>query len=157
MSVETHTIRTDQKIGGFFGEYRFLSNFDLPKNGVYFLGLKFPSSEHAFMYAKLASDQELTHYNYVIQLDCKQVKKWGRTVPLRPDWEDIKLATMGAILLDKFSRNEDIRAKLLATQDKELEETNWWGDLYWGRDLQGNGQNNLGKTLMHVRSILRNK
>jgi predicted NAD-dependent protein-ADP-ribosyltransferase YbiA (DUF1768 family) len=36
-----------------------------------------------------------------------------------------------------------------------LEERNSWGDSYWGTDINGVGENNLGKILMDIRSELK--
>ena len=52
----------------------------------------------------------------------------------------------------KFSQNPEL-AKKLATGDRYIEETNWWGDTIW-RVYRGEGQNLLGKILMDVCSRL---
>ena len=37
--------------------------------------------------------------------------------------------------------------------DRYIEETNNWSDIFWSVDyLSGNGENNLGKILMDIRS-----
>lgn len=46
--------------------------------------------------------------------------------------------------------------QLLATGTRYLEETNTWGDTYWGV-CEGKGLNMLGKTLMQVRDELRRR
>jgi predicted NAD-dependent protein-ADP-ribosyltransferase YbiA (DUF1768 family) len=43
---------------------------------------------------------------------------------------------------------------LLATDDEELVEGNWWNDTFWGV-CRGDGENNLGKIIMKVRDELR--
>jgi predicted NAD-dependent protein-ADP-ribosyltransferase YbiA (DUF1768 family) len=58
---------------------------------------------------------------------------------------------MREILIAKFSQNEDIKGKLLATGDTELIEGNTWGDTFWGV-CRGEGTNWLGKLLMEVRT-----
>ncbi len=59
-------------------------------------------------------------------------------------------------VLDKFTRNPQLREMLLATGDKYLEETNHWGDKYWGVDYKtGVGFNKLGVILMDVRDRLK--
>jgi hypothetical protein len=71
-------------------------------------------------------------------------------VIVRDDWENIKLEIMDRILTDKFYRNLEEREKLLSTENKYLEETNWWGDRFWGV-CKGTGANNLGLILMKIR------
>ena len=76
----------------------------------------------------------------------------GRSVSLRPDWEDIKDDVMLEGLYRKFT-NDELAEWLLDTGDEELVEGNWWGDRYWGV-CNGIGQNKLGKLLMKVREEL---
>ena len=59
---------------------------------------------------------------------------------------------MEYLLLQKFFIPE-LREKLLATGNEELIEGNWWGDTYWGV-CKGKGENNLGKSLMKIRTEL---
>ncbi|MFI4987568.1 MAG: NADAR family protein, partial [Alphaproteobacteria bacterium] len=82
------------------------------------------------------------------------IKHWGSALALRPDWESVKDAVMLALARDKFARNAELKAKLLATGSGLIEEGNSWGDLYWGIALEdkphlgikaGQGQNRLGK------------
>jgi predicted NAD-dependent protein-ADP-ribosyltransferase YbiA (DUF1768 family) len=54
---------------------------------------------------------------------------------------------------DKFSRNPELRVKLLNTGDLQLVEGNYWGDTFWGV-CNGKGENHLGKILMRVRKEL---
>ena len=62
---------------------------------------------------------------------------------------------MLAIVFDKFWRNPTLKQRLLATGQRYLEETNHWGDLYYGVDYRtGKGQNVLGQILMKVRTCL---
>ena len=53
----------------------------------------------------------------------------------------------------KFRQNRELADKLIATGDRLLEETNWWGDKIWGT-YQGVGENKLGILLMDVRAQL---
>lgn len=147
----------DENIKGFFGngpnEYRWLSNFYECK--VVFKGLEFNSSEAAFMYGKLEKDDNLANYEAIKDLRPWEVKKWGRSIQLRPDWEQLKTSVMTTVLFDKFTRNLDLKAKLLATGAKYLEESNTWGDVFWGYDINlKRGLNTLGEILMSVREYL---
>jgi N-glycosidase YbiA len=60
---------------------------------------------------------------------------------------------MRGLLRQKFSSGE-LYEKLLATGDALLVEGNSWGDRYWGQ-VQGTGENHLGKLLMQVRKELK--
>lgn len=60
---------------------------------------------------------------------------------------------MSVILFDKFYRNPNLRQQLIKTDNKFLEETNHWGDQFWGVDIKKGGQNNLGKILMKIREF----
>lgn len=135
-------------IRGFFGLYRFLSNFW--PCAVEFEGLVYHSSEAAFQASKLAQDADRVVFT---SLNPWEAKRYGRSVSLRDDWEDIKLDVMWRILLVKFSR-DPLRIQLLDTGDAFLEEANHWGDTFWGV-CGGRGENNLGELLMAVRSELR--
>jgi predicted NAD-dependent protein-ADP-ribosyltransferase YbiA (DUF1768 family) len=59
---------------------------------------------------------------------------------------------MRDLLIQKFSQ-DPFKAALLATGDAYLEETNHWGDVYWGV-CNGVGQNRLGHALMEIRADL---
>jgi len=130
----------------FRGEYYFLSNFFPSK--VEFEGLVFPTVEHAFVAAKTES----IDIRRKVQLipTPGQAKRFGRTIRLREDWEDVELGIMEMLIRKKFSL-PGLRSKLLATKDLELEEINPWHDTYWGI-YNGEGQNHLGKILMKVRN-----
>lgn len=89
----------------------------------------------------------------------KDAKYCGRRLPLRKDWEQVKISVMKTIVKDKFIRNmaykADIQKLLLDTGDAYLEEGNSHGDRFWGT-VKGEGQNWLGKILMEVREEIRN-
>lgn len=136
-------------ITSFDGKYRFLSNFfSCP---VPYEGLIFPSSEHAFVAAKTEDPQ--TRLRIVACPSAGEVKKLGRSIPLRPDWDDIRLGQMEKIVRSKFMHNSILRIQLVLTKDAELIEGNWWGDKFWGV-CEGVGENHLGKILMKIRSEL---
>ena len=61
---------------------------------------------------------------------------------------------MYKLLLQKLS-NQSLKIRLLSTEDKYLEETNTWGDKFWGV-YKNKGENNLGELLMKVREIYKN-
>jgi ribA/ribD-fused uncharacterized protein len=138
--------RIDTPILGFFGEYRFLSNYHLCTCLVY--DIPFKSSEHAYMYQK-SFDPEYQQMIICAETP-KDAKKIGSKVTLRPDWNDYRKTAMLIALQAKF-RNIPERNMLLATGDAYLEETNYWKDTYWGK-CDGIGHNNLGEMLMKIRN-----
>jgi ribA/ribD-fused uncharacterized protein len=56
---------------------------------------------------------------------------------LRPDWEDIKIDRMHMLVETKFCTWKELAALLLSSGDRELVETNNWGDDFWGREHAG--------------------
>jgi ribA/ribD-fused uncharacterized protein len=127
-----------------------MSNF--VECSVDFEGINFPSTEHAYVAAKTL-DLELRKEISQRTNTAGQVKRLGRALTLRPDWEEIKIDVMHDLLMQKFAR-EPFRSLLLSTKDSYLEETNHWGDVVWGV-CNGVGENNLGKLLMKIRKDLR--
>lgn len=142
-------IHDNKNIKGFFGEYRFLSNYE--KCLVEYEGIIYTSSEAAFQAAKTLDPMERLR---ISKMEPSESKKAGRQVQLRKDWESVKLQIMETILTDKFTRNPEFRQKLLDTENKYLEETNWWKDQYWGV-CDYVGQNWLGQILMKIREKLK--
>lgn len=140
-----------KRIDQFKDEFSFLSNFwSCP---VDLDGETYSSAEHAYQAAKTLEDHERGAIRSAPTAG--RAKRLGKSVTLRPGWEDMRLLVMGRIVLQKFRQNPDLRAKLLATCDIELVEGNMWGDRYWGVDLAtGDGENHLGKILMRVRHEL---
>ncbi len=139
-------------IKGFQKEYRWLSNF-WPA-AVMLEGIQYSSVEHAYQAAKDPS------FVYRMEIrSCEKAgdaKRMGKQAILRNDWEKIKIATMLSLLREKFGKNEELKKKLLATGTAYLEETNTWGDTFWGV-CNGEGQNFLGFLLMFVRYELKQK
>jgi ribA/ribD-fused uncharacterized protein len=138
-------VHDSKNIKGFFGDYRWLSNYHICE--VVHEGLVYGSSEAAYQAAKLANVVERAPFT---EMDPSQSKKAGQTVKLRGDWNTYKLQAMREILTDKFTRNENLRKLLKETGDRYLEETNWWNDTYWGV-CNYTGENQLGRMLMEIR------
>lgn len=132
----------------FQREHRWLSNF-WPCL-VVFNDLTFHCVECAYVAAKTL-DKDLQ--KRISLMSAGEAKKFGRTLQIRSDWEDIKYDLMWHFVRQKFS-DEDLAAKLKATGEANIVEGNYWGDTYWGV-CKGKGQNNLGKIIMAVRAELR--
>lgn len=135
----------DGEINEFLGENFFLSNFFPCK--IEFNGVIYPSLEHAFV-AQKTYDKELRKKIAEIPTPGK-AKRFGRTLDLRPDWNGMRILIMYDLLHEKFS-DPVLKAKLLATRNKNLVEGNTWGDQFWGV-CDGKGENWLGELLMRVR------
>lgn len=135
-------------INEFKGKYYFLSNFYSAP--VMYEGLLYQNNEAAFQSAKV---KDLERRKQFCKLDPSIAKKKGRNALLRNDWEDIKDEVMYQCVKDKFTRNQDLRQRLIDTDNEELVEGNTWNDTYWGV-CRGRGKNMLGKILMKVREEL---
>ncbi len=145
---EEHVFMQPKVIASFSGENSFLSNFYIAP--IVYQGIQFENSEAAYQAAKCP--EKMREF---CDLTPSDAKKLGRKLPLRSDWETVKYKVMYDVCLAKFTQNPDLLSMLLATGDAELIEGNTWGDTVWGV-CEGVGENNLGKTLMRIRSELSN-
>jgi ribA/ribD-fused uncharacterized protein len=141
----------------FKGNYGFLSNFYLtPVNG-------YPSSENNYQAEKTTDEKIKAEFRNPLMTSA-MAKRYGRTLKIRPDWDEIKDQVMLEIVREKF-RNSRLQSLLLQTSTKYLFEGNNWHDVYWGvcdgrhanyseapahPDLSI-GENKLGKILERVR------
>lgn len=145
-----HRLERKKRIEGFQGEYRWLSNF-WPVT-IQINSHIFPSTENAYQALKFHN-----HTRYLFE-KCSpgDAKKMARLISniQRPDWDSIKINTMIMVNEFKYGQNPELCEKLLNTGDAYIEETNKWGDTFWGVS-KGIGENNLGKILMGIRDQLR--
>ena len=146
--MKTYPFQLD-KVEGFFEHFRFLSNFMYVD--VTLDGLAYMSTEHAYQAAKTLVPEEREKIRAAKSSGA--AKKFGKSVTKRDDWDEVKESIMLDLLRQKFAQ-DPYRQLLLATGEALLEETNFWGDTYWGvcKDI---GQNRLGVLLMQVRNELR--
>ena len=137
-------------IDRFRGTYEFLSNFYPAR--IEFDGIVYYNAEAAYQAQKCAKRADRAQF---ARLYGDEAKSLGRKVPLRSDWNAVKLPLMERIVREKFFANPHLARRLLATGDAELREGNPWRDIYWGVDFKtGEGENHLGKLLMDVRREL---
>lgn len=147
-------------------DFGFLSNFH--PSPIEIDGIVYPDVEHYYQAqkstdpdyrlavmsastpgkAKRLADSRVGHLRIAKQ-------SWFRKRPelLRPDWNEVKLSVMRLALIAKFTQNRDLKQMLLMTGEAVLIEDSK-SDLFWGWDKDGNGQNNLGKLLMEIRTEL---
>lgn len=139
-------------ITDFRGPHRFLSNFFEVSAGVRYGDLVGPTVEHVFQAAKTtdeAARQQILHAP-----SPGQAKRLGRRAAMRSDWNEVRLEVMAQILESKFADPRLVQL-LVSTGERQLVESNVWGDRFWGVDMAtGVGANHLGETLMKVRHDL---
>ena len=140
---------------GFFGEYRFLSNFHIlnlaiPESHPE-CNFSYPTVEHAYQAAKT------TDIRYKRRLaSCNSpmsAKRHGYKVPIRDDWDDARIGVMRKLLEFKFD-DPELKEKLIATHPRNIYEVNTWNDKFWGCDHDLNGENWMGRLLMEIRESI---
>ena len=138
----------------FDGEHAFLSNFY--NASCIFEGKSYPTVEHAFQAAKSLDQAER---DWIAAAGSPGLaKRLGRRVNLRSDWEKVKFDVMEECLRSKFA-DPVLKQKLLATDDEELVEGNYWHDNTYGNCFCEKckgivGKNMLGNILMKLRTEL---
>lgn len=148
-------VHDEHAIKGFFGDYYWLSNFGI--SPVVLGGVPYKSVERAYQAAKWQSEdrrffEDCTNDEAILHNRENMPNEYTPE-----DWDAVKLSIMEELLVQKFdaTTNPENHQKLLATGEKYLEETNWWNDTFWGKNLEGEGENHLGVLLMKVRANLR--
>lgn len=154
-------------INSFTGRWSFLSNF-YPCQ-IDYQGITYPSTEHYYVAMKIDNDQ-MINGQFFSKIDVReliskistpgQVKRFGRSLKLRDDWDNVRLSVMEWCLREKF-KNDSLKEMLIKTGDEELIEGNYWHDNYFGSctcNKCGNvGHNHLGKILMKIRKEIKEK
>jgi len=151
-------------INSFTGRYNFLSNFYQCE--IKHQGLKYPSVEHFYVSMKMDKQQMIRGVLYtpstwremIISIkEPGKIKKIGRLIQLRSNWETFKFDVMNWAIREKF-KDEKLKDMLLSTGDNQIVEGNYWHDNVWGQcecpKCYGKGENKLGIILMDVRKEL---
>lgn len=152
-------------INSFRGRFVFLSNFYPCK--IEHKGINYPSVEHYYVALKVTGMQFIDGVYYtgadfrelVARIpDAGDVKKVGKIVKVRGDWEEKKLEFMEWGVREKF-KDPNLASMLLDTGDLQLIEGNNWHDNYWGvcscHKCGDRGENHLGRILMSIRDELK--
>lgn len=128
------------------GETSFMSNFHLCK--IVIDGETYGSVEHYYQSQKVPPGEMRDKIKDAPTP--KQAKKLGRAAEnIVPGWKEKRVDVMRKALRAKFTQNEDLKAKLLATGDAVLREDSP-DDMFWGLK----GEDMMGKLLMELRSEL---
>lgn len=149
-------------ISKFSGKNSFLSNFFLSpinygdhptQKGAYVI---YPTAEHLFQ--ALKTKNESVRVGISKAATPSLAKMMGRGVRLREDWEELKNDVMYLVLRLKFLQDPRLEKLLHNTGKLELVEENRWHDNYWGDCLcpkchRIEGRNQLGVTLMKIRTL----
>lgn len=138
------------KILGFSGEYRWLSNFYRLEYPIEVNGYNFYTIENLYQAFKCAKQDD---FKYFADITPSEAKKLGRTIEIINGWDSMKLEVMRELQIIKYSQPK-FRDLLIQTGDLYIEETNTWNDTYWGV-CNGIGLNNLGKIIMDIRETLK--
>jgi ribA/ribD-fused uncharacterized protein len=144
----------------FKDEHSWLSNMTpFEKPLLYGTGKykqSYRTNEH-FYVAMKSMDWNVRKHIMELQSPGK-VKRFGRTLQIREDWDEIRIPTMRKGLEYKFSKhNPTLRQKLIDTGDQYIQEGNTWGDSFWGHCfIDEMGKNNLGKLIMERREEIKN-
>lgn len=148
-------VHSDTQILGFFGPYRFLSNTCLCR--VMLDGVEYPSVENAYK-AWRWKPESRSYFTACTPLDAMRYNRDNNPDgPTLQDWLIQRRLLMYNLNLQKYNAkiNPELHMQLQNTGDRYLAERNWWGDIYWGTDVEGNGENHLGQILMDIREIVK--
>lgn len=134
-------------------KFYFLDNFSAFTITIW--GKTFPTAEHAYQWKKfsvVAPAVATQIFNAQSPNDTKRISD-AHTSLTPSSWQDEKCSVMEEILRIKLAQHPKLREKLAETEDKMIFE-NSPTDSYWGIGPDGEGQNQLGKLWMKLRTEL---
>lgn len=132
--------------------YGFMSNFYSSKIIIY--GKTWENVEAPYQSQKTLIQDEIDQIHS--SKSAKESKLLGQKVTMREDWDDIKAVVMYECVFAKFDQNFQLHKELYETGDAYLIEDSPV-DSYWGCGADGLGKNMLGKILMRVRKLYKEK
>lgn len=135
-----------------FGDLGYLANYS--PHGFYKNGVYYKTVEHYYQSEKY--DDKAIKKRIIEAGTPKEASNIGR------DRNNIRINNFKAIknevmligILEKFRQNKDIMYKLIETRNQPIMEKTV-DEYYWGVGKDYSGENNVGKILMHVRTILK--
>lgn len=128
----------DAPIVSFRGAFAFLSNFytapidfsHVLEDGGVGVVATVPTVEHAYQASKAVLKVD---FDFVLAtLSPAIARRRGRQIVLRRDWAQAQISVMRGLIAQKFDRHPALAERLIATGDRELIESNTWGDRFWG-------------------------
>ena len=133
----------------FRGEFSWLSNFFPIK--IEYDEIVYPSVENAYQAGKLINKKDREMF---IDITPGKAKKLWRNYPTYNLTEEFRLNLMYQLLSIKFNQ-EPFKSLLIATDNCNIIEKNYWGDMFFGYCLKTNqGKNHLGQMIMNIREKL---
>lgn len=135
-------------VKNFRDRFDFLSNFYPCK--ITIGDVTYNNAEAAFQAAKLVNKSERAAF---AKLSGKEARAMGRKIPLRSDWNKIRVGVMRYVLAQKFYQNSELIDRLIFPSNLYFVEENSWNDTFWGV-CNGVGQNILGRLLMEFRDSI---
>lgn len=147
-----HKLDTDQQVFFYEQDFYVLSNFSA--FALMWKGKRFDTSEAAYHCEKFPCHPHIRHdiLTAISAHEAFKIAERHREIR-RPDWDDVKVGIMLAILRAKAQQHEYVHRKLLATGARELIEDSWRDD-FWGWGPNKDGKNMLGRLWMMVRAQL---
>lgn len=142
--IATEQAVTDKWIKNWF------SNM-LPMQPMSYQGMRFTTVENFYQAMKT---RDIDERRKIAQMNPYEAKKYARSLPLREDWEEIKLAVMEFVLEHKFAPGTVWHDKLEKCEGPIVEHNNWH-DNFWGSCVcercGDKGKNHLGKMLTKIK------
>jgi len=136
-------------VGDEYGDFSNFASFPIALDKK-----TWPTSEHYFQAQKFKEPRLREEIRKVKSPMVAARMGRDRSLPLRRDWESVKVDAMTRAVRAKFAQHDDLRALLLDTGDTRIVE-HTSNDSYWGDGGDGSGRNMLGTILMRVRDELR--
>jgi len=134
-----------------YGEFSNFARFPIRIGGE-----TWPTSEHFFQAQKFKDSAVRARLRKAKTPMIVARMGRDRSLPLRRDWESVKVDVMRKAVRAKFTQHDELRALLLSTGDAKLVE-HTTNDAYWGDGGDGSGKNMLGRILMEVRESIRSE
>lgn len=142
MAIRFYSVRKD------FGEFSNFAAFPFDLDGK-----EWPTSEHYFQAMKFTDEAYRERIREANRPMVAAQLGRSRDVPIRQDWESVKIDVMRRAVQAKFEAYPALRSLLLSTGDEMIIE-DAAGDSFWGCGSEGNGENWLGRILMEIREQL---